>query len=202
MTRTPAGNPSPLPTRPVPDPTPEPLTGAEENAVVRLLDAMRPRPVTVVIGSARDALSERTALRLAARWQDQGGMILDTVTWPERAASWLRQANRFTRPRPDAWIVTGLLPGWVQMGRRLALSTDWDPARTVATACLSHQDLAAHGGPGTFDGLCGAHRDGGTWEFAGGRRVSRPRPAPERPEQPEQPEQPEVPGRRTGPGSR
>jgi hypothetical protein len=169
---------SPLATSPIPDVPPQPLTEAEENAVMRLLHAMRPRPVTVMIGTARDPLCAQAAQRLAARWQEHGGMVLNTVTWPEHAASWLRQADRFTHPEPDAWIVTGRLPGWVQMGRRLALSTGWDPARTVATGTLAHDGLIAHGGIGTFDHLRGAHSDGSTWEVIRTLRIDRPHPEP------------------------
>ncbi|MHA6757924.1 hypothetical protein [Streptacidiphilus sp. PAMC 29251] len=171
-----AGQRSPLSPYPVPSPPAEPLAGAEQDAVLRLLGQLRPRPATVVIGTAREPECLRTAWLLGSRWRDEGGVVLDTVTWPEHAASWLRQAHRFTRSEPDAWIVSGLLPGWVQLGRRLALSTAWDPARTVATASLAHQDLIVHGGAGTFDGLRGAHRDGGSWQIDGSRLVNHPRP--------------------------
>lgn len=144
-------------------PPPRPLTRAERAAVMRLLEEKRPRPLTVVIGSSRDAVSREAAEQLAAAWRERDGTVLDILDWPEEAASWLRQARRFTAQAPDAWIVTGRPAGWVQMGRRLALSTDWDPARTVATASLSTDDLIIQGGIGTFDHLCGAHRDGGTW---------------------------------------
>jgi hypothetical protein len=161
-TRTVTGS-SPLARGMVAGPPPRPLTRAERATVMRLLEAKRPRPLTVTIGSSRDTVSREAAERLAAAWRERGGTVLDILDWPEEAASWLRQARRFTAQAPDAWIVTGRPTGWVQMGRRLALSTDWDPARTVATASLAVDHLIAHGGIGTFDHLYGAHRDGGTW---------------------------------------
>lgn len=165
MTGTSTGSWSPLITRPIADVPTQVMTGAEERAVLQLLTRLRPRPLTVVIGAARDARSLDAAKRLDAAWHKQGGVVLETVTWPEQAASWLRQAQRFTHPEPDAWIVSGMLPGFVQLGRRLTLSTEWDPARTVATASLAHESLIAYGGIGTFDHLRGAHRDGSTWEI-------------------------------------
>ncbi|MDX3853742.1 hypothetical protein [Streptomyces sp. AK02-01A] len=165
---------SPLITHAIPSLPPGTLTEKEEQAVMELLDAMRPRPVSVTIGTSRDTESIRNAHRLAATWQTRGGTVFDILDLPEHAASWLRQARRFTRETPDAWIITGRLPGWVQMGRRLALSTEWDPARTVATASLAHDGLIIHGGIGTFDHLRGAHRDGRTWEIIRTLRIDRP----------------------------
>jgi hypothetical protein len=176
MTATPTGSWSPVITRPIPDAPAQAMTEAEERAVIRLLKAMRPHPVTVVIGAARDPRCADASERLAALWHDQGGVVLDTVTWPEHAASWLRQAHRLIRPAPDAWIVAGLLPGFVQLGRRLALSTGWDPARTVATASLAHESLIANGGIGTFDHLRGARRDGSTWEIIRTLLIDHPHP--------------------------
>jgi hypothetical protein len=99
-----------------------------------LLAAFRPRIGSINIGSSRDPISLATAVVVQEAWTSAGGQVLDVVDWPDDAASWLRQARRFTVHEPDAWVVTGSVPGWVQMGRRLAYSTDWDPARTVATA--------------------------------------------------------------------
>ncbi|MCB5909105.1 hypothetical protein [Streptomyces pinistramenti] len=168
---------SPKTARPVATPPALPLTGPETDAVIHLLEAMDPRPVTLVTGSSRDAPARRAAALLAGRWQERGGEVIDAVDWPEDAASWLRQARRFTRAAPDAWLVTGRLTGWVQMGRRLTVSTTWNPARTVATSGLAHDDLISGGGIGTFDGLRGAHRDGGTWEIIRTLRVDHPAPA-------------------------
>lgn len=156
---------SPLHPGAVTGPAPRPLTGAEQEAVCGLLDALRPHPDTVTIGSSRDGVSRTAARQLAIAWQERGGTVLDILDWPETAASWLRQARRFAAGPPDAWIVTGAAAGWVQMGRRLALSTDWDPARTVATSSLATNALIARGGTGTFDHLRGAHPDGTTWEI-------------------------------------
>ncbi|MEV0699872.1 hypothetical protein AB0I53_18455 [Saccharopolyspora sp. NPDC050389] len=144
--------------------SPPPHSEIELATVVGLLAGLRPRVASIVIGCSRDAPSQATADAVARAWNERGGHVLDVVDWPERAASWLRQARRFTEQEPDAWVVTGQVPGWVQMGRRLVHSTDWDPARTIGTAALASDDLIAVGGVGTFDGLRGAARDGGTWE--------------------------------------
>lgn len=87
-------------------------------------------PRTVVLGHSRDTPSRATITEFAERWQELGGIVLDTVDWPEEAASWLRQARRFTAGAPDAWAVAARPAGWAGMRRRLRLSTDWDPDRT------------------------------------------------------------------------
>ncbi|GAA1382721.1 hypothetical protein GCM10009639_02210 [Kitasatospora putterlickiae] len=138
----------------------EPHTAAELEALVGLL----PRFGSVVIGHGRDQASTAAARAFAARWQAGGGTVLDVVDWPEEAASWLRQARRFTAPAPDAWAVAGSPRGWAGMSRRLRRGTDWDPARTVGfapTGGALAQELA---GPGTLDGLRGATADGLTWQ--------------------------------------
>lgn len=144
------------------------LGEAELAAVLRLL---RPA-VSVVIGSSRDASARAAADTLARAWTDRGGDVLDIVDWPERAASWLRQARRFAVHAPDAWVVTGRVGGWLQMGRRLAQSTDWTPNRTIATSGLASEELAADS---RFDGLRGATGDGGTWQITGHTLVRHPR---------------------------
>ncbi|WP_328535782.1 hypothetical protein [Streptomyces sp. NBC_00344] len=171
---TPAGSWSPKARRTAPGAPPRALTVAECSALMRLAVSRRPRPVTVVLGSSRDGVSRRAAGQLALAWEEQGGEVLDTVHWPEQAASWLRQARRFTAGQPDLWIVTGTPAGWVQMGRRLALSTDWAPARTLATASLATDELIACGGIGTFDQLRGVRRDGSGWEIVRTLFVDRP----------------------------
>jgi CelD/BcsL family acetyltransferase involved in cellulose biosynthesis len=135
-----------------------PVGPAEAAALIGLLWTMRPRPVTVVIGSARDPMSRANAALLAAAWP---GEVLDTVTWPEVAASWLRQARRLTASGPDAWLVTGTPAGWVGMGHRLAHSTNWSARRTVATSGLADPAILADP---AFTGLRGTHPDGRTWE--------------------------------------
>jgi hypothetical protein len=150
----------------------EPPTHAELVTLMRLLTQRRPRGGMITIGSSRDTISRHTAETVAHAWAERDGDVLDIVDWPEEAASWLRQARRFTTPAPDAWVVTGRVAGWLGMGRRLAHSTDWDPARTFATASLADAALTETGG--LFDGLCGAASDGGTWTIRDSLLVSHP----------------------------
>jgi hypothetical protein len=161
-----SGSYSPLPRIPVRSPlTTSPCTAAEVDTLVWLLRTMRPRPVSVVIGTAADAVSRANAACIGDAWAEHGGLVLDTVTWPETAASWLRHASRFAGSEPDVWIVSATPAGWVGMGRRLAYSTNWSPRRTIASAALADPALIAAGGLDTFDGLRGAHADGRTWEI-------------------------------------
>jgi hypothetical protein len=126
-----------------------PCTDAEIEAVVKLVGDAR----HVVIGTSADPVSRANGERIAEAW---GGLILATVTWPETAASWLRQARRFADPDPDVWVVTAAPGGWLGMARRLALSTSWSPHRTVVTAALAAAPK--------LPGLRGARPDGTTWQ--------------------------------------
>jgi hypothetical protein len=66
-----AGSYSPLPRIPVRSPlTVSPCTGAEIDTLVRLLRTMRPRPVSVVIGTAADAVSRANAVCIGEAWAD------------------------------------------------------------------------------------------------------------------------------------
>jgi len=123
------------------------MTDAELDAMVRLIGRAR----TVVIGTAADPASRAGGARIAAAW---GGLVPATVTWPETAASWLRQARRFAAPDPDVWVVCATPAGWAGMTRRLA-PTSWSPHRTVASAALEGSSPP---------GLRGARADGTTWE--------------------------------------
>ncbi|MFJ9780013.1 hypothetical protein ACIRSS_10550 [Amycolatopsis sp. NPDC101161] len=124
------------------------MTDAELEALVRLIGPAR----HVVIGTAADPASRADGERIARAW---GGLVLATVTWPETAASWLRQARRFAAPDPDVWVVSATPAGWAGMTRRLLRSTSWGPHRTVVTAKLAETRLP---------GLRGARADGTTWE--------------------------------------
>ncbi|MGW5723781.1 hypothetical protein ACWEVP_46980 [Amycolatopsis sp. NPDC003865] len=122
------------------------MTDAELEALVRLIGPAR----HVVIGTTTDPASRADGERIAEAW---GGLVLATVTWPETAASWLRQARRFAAP--DLWVVSATPAGWAGMTRRLLLSTSWRPDRTVVTAKTADIRLP---------GLRGARADGTSWE--------------------------------------
>ncbi|MEU4250477.1 hypothetical protein AB0F15_24015 [Amycolatopsis sp. NPDC026612] len=123
------------------------MTSAEVEALTRLLGQAR----HIVLGTAADPASRAGGERIAAAW---GGLVLATVTWPETAASWLRQARRFAAPEPDVWVVSATSAGWAGMTRRLLLSTSWSPHRTIVTSALAGFPLP---------GLRGARADGTTW---------------------------------------
>ncbi|MEA5363264.1 hypothetical protein VA596_27285 [Amycolatopsis sp., V23-08] len=124
------------------------MTDEELKAVMRMLGKAR----HIVIGTAADTVSRADGERIAEAW---GGLVLATVTWPETAASWLRQARRFAAPDPDVWVVSATPAGWAGMARRLAASTSWSPYRTVVTAALEECPLP---------GLRGVRADGSSWE--------------------------------------
>ncbi|MBE8523876.1 hypothetical protein ILP97_41425 [Amycolatopsis sp. H6(2020)] len=122
------------------------MTARELEALLDLIGPAR----HIVIGT--DTSSRADGEQIAAAW---GGVVLATVTWPETAASWLRQARRFAAPEPDAWVVSATPAGWAGMARRLQLSTSWSPHRTFATSAPAGYPIA---------GLRGVHADGTTWE--------------------------------------
>ena len=94
--------------------------------------------------------------------------MLTVVTWPEEAASWLRQATRFADAEPDLWVMAGPPRGWAQMTRRLLWSTAWQPGRTIAFAALGTQCAIGLVGAHNLHGLAGVTADGGTWTVCNG----------------------------------
>ncbi|HWD06171.1 MAG TPA: hypothetical protein VG674_27395 [Amycolatopsis sp.] len=90
----------------------------------------RRHAVTVTFGCSRDALSFQDTKRLALDWTALRGVVVDLVTWPDTAASWLRQARRFTAHGPDASVVVSTPPGWAGMTARLG-ALPWDADRTI-----------------------------------------------------------------------
>ncbi|AHH99901.1 hypothetical protein [Kutzneria albida] len=81
----------------------------------------------VAVGHSRDAASRALVTDFLARWP---GEVLVVVSWPERAASWLRQARRLAAGQPDAWVVASTVDSWWHVRRRLCEQPGWDPART------------------------------------------------------------------------
>ncbi|MFB6889862.1 hypothetical protein ACFCX4_11170 [Kitasatospora sp. NPDC056327] len=157
-----------------PSGAPAPHTEAELDTLLGLV----PRCASVVLGHGRDAASTAAALAFAARWRAGGGTVLDVVDWPEEAASWLRQARRFTAHAPDAWVVAAGPRGWAGMSRRLRRSTDWAPERSFGFASAGGAPARAAAGPGVLDGMRGATPGGGTWQVGdGGRPGHRTPPA-------------------------
>ena len=124
------------------------MTDAELEALVKLIGPAR----HIVLGTATDPASRADGERIAEAW---GGLVLATVTWPETAASWLRQARRFAAPDPDVWVVSATPAGWAGMTGRLLRSTSWRPDRTVVTSKSADIRLP---------GIRGARADGTTWE--------------------------------------
>ena len=130
---------------------------------------------TVAIGHGRSAAAAAAAAVFARRWEASGATVLTVVTWPEEAASWLRQATRFAAADPDLWIMAGAPRGWAQMTRRLLWSTAWQPGRTLAFAALGTQRAIGLVGAHNLQGLAGATADGGTWTVCNGSVQVAPR---------------------------
>lgn len=141
-----------------------PVTAAEIDAMSALARARRAHTVTV--GHSRDEHAADAADLFARAWRDQGGTVFRVVSWPDRAASWLRPAQTFTDQVPDLWVVVGTAAGWAQMARRLTYSTEWKPGRTLAFEPLATPATVGLAGRGVLDGLSGPTRDGaGTWRI-------------------------------------
>jgi len=123
---------------------------------------------SVAIGRGRSAAAAAAVTPFARRWEASSGTVLTVVTWPEEAASWLRQATRFAAADPDLWIMAGTPRGWAQMTRRLLWSTPWQPGRTLAFAALGTQRAIGLVGAHNLQGLAGTTADGGTWTVCNG----------------------------------
>ena len=141
-------------------------TAAELNRMAELALSRGAR--TIAIGTGRSPAAIRAAAGITSRWETAGGTVLCAVTWPEAAASWLRQAVRFAAADPDLWIMAGPAAGWAQMTRRLLWSTPWQPGRTIASAALGTEHAVALVGGHNVPGLAGATADGGTWQVSNG----------------------------------
>jgi hypothetical protein len=141
-------------------------TAAELNRITELALHRGARRITLGRGRSAPAIAAATAF--TSRWQAAGRTVLDVVTWPEEAASWLRQAARFAATDPDLWIMAGTPTGWAQMTRRLLWSTPWQPGRTLAFAALGTSSAIALVGARNLQGLTGATPDGGTWTVSHG----------------------------------
>ena len=98
-----------------------------------------------------------------------GGMVLDVVSYPPDAASWLRPARRLARAQPDAWVIADNPAGCAQLARRLAGEPGWAAARTLGFASVATADLVDLAGPGLLDGMTGATPAGGTWRIDAGQ---------------------------------
>ena len=142
-------------------------TEAELNRMAEL--ALRRGAQIIAIGSGRSAVATGAVAAFARRWEAGGRIVLDVVTWPEEAASWLRQARRFTAADPDLWVMAGPPGGWAQMTRRLLWSTSWEPGRTIAFASLGSEHAIGLVGAGHLTGLAGATADGRSWTVRDGQ---------------------------------
>jgi hypothetical protein len=151
-------------------------SGAASAELSRMTElALRRGARSVAIGGGRSAAAAAAVTAFARRWEAGGGTVLTVVTWPEEAASWLRQATRFAAADPDMWIMAGNPRGWAQMTRRLLWSTPWQPGRTLAFAALGTQRAIRLVGAHNLHGLAGATADGGTWTVCDGGIQAAPR---------------------------
>ncbi|MEV7238947.1 hypothetical protein AB0N06_35090 [Streptomyces sp. NPDC051020] len=145
------------------------LTDVEMTALVELVQARGAQ--TIAIGSGRDPRATHAAQRLAAAWQQTGGDVALELTWPETAASWLRQATRFAAADADVWIMLGPPQGWTQMTRRLLWSTPWQPAHTLLTGAVSDRRTLDLVGLHNLPGIAGVTRHGEPWHLGTGEDI-------------------------------
>ncbi|WP_019930724.1 hypothetical protein [Nocardia sp. BMG111209] len=141
-------------------------TDAEIAGIVAVARARGVRALT--LGSGRTPAAIATVDAVAVEWERGGGRIADHVTWPETAASWLRQARRFTTTTPDLWVMTGPRPGWAQMTRRLLWSTPWSAADTIVTSVIADPAALALVGTAYLEGLTGVDAEGSAWTVTDG----------------------------------
>ncbi len=146
-----------------------PGSGASPAELSRMMELALGRGARhVAVGRGRCAAAATAVTAFARSWEASGGTVLDVVTWPEEAASWLRQAARFAAADPDLWVMAGAPRGWAQMTRRLLWSTPWRPERTLAFASLGTQPVIDLVGAHDLEGLAGTTAGGGTWTVRNG----------------------------------
>jgi hypothetical protein len=137
-------------------------TDAELSRMTELALSRGARAIT--IGRGNSPVATRATAGFARRFQATGGIIICTVTWPESAASWLRQATRFAAADPDLWVMAGP-------------TTPWRPERTLTFAGIGTGRVIGLVGAHNLPGLTGATADGGTWQVSHGTLQATPPPA-------------------------
>lgn len=143
-------------------------SGLADAELRRMMELARRRGArSIAVGSGRSAAAVAVT-EFARSWEAGGGTVLAVVTWPEEAASWLRQATRFAAADPDLWVMAGPPRGWAQMTRRLLWSTAWQPGRTIAFAALGTEHAIGLVGAHNLHGLAGVTAGGGTWTVCNG----------------------------------
>jgi hypothetical protein len=144
-------------------------TAAELAGLLRQLRAAH--ATAIAIGHGRHPASAAAARALAAAWTEGGSTVLDVVSYPPAAASWLRPARRLASGGADAWVIADNPAGCAQLAARLAGQPGWVPARTFGFASVATDDLIALAGPGTLEGLSGATAAGDAWRIDDGRLI-------------------------------
>jgi hypothetical protein len=129
---------------------------------------------SIAIGSGRDSGSLDGVRAVADRWEAAGGEVALELSWPESAASWLRQATRFAAADAEMWIMLGPPIGWTQMTRRLLWSTPWDPARTLLAAEVSTPAVLGLVGLHNLEGIAGVTRDRQSWYVDDVQQIASP----------------------------
>ncbi|MBO2454712.1 hypothetical protein J4573_47020 [Actinomadura barringtoniae] len=126
--------------------------------VLRLLEAGGAHLVNV--GHGRSPAARQAAEAFQRAWAGEIGAV---VSWPARAASWLRPATRLAAGAPDAWVIADTAAGWAGPGRRLAETGIWRASATIAFAGLADPALPGLAGHHATEGLRGAAADGSVW---------------------------------------
>ncbi|HZX01457.1 hypothetical protein [Kribbella sp.] len=120
----------------------------------------------VAVGAGREGGAVDGVRAVVEAWEAVGGEVALELSWPERAASWLRQARRFAAADAEVWIMLGPPLGWAQMTRRLLWSTPWNPARTLLAGEISDPSVLNLVGLHNLPGIAGVTRDGTPWHEA------------------------------------
>ncbi|HEY5303462.1 MAG TPA: hypothetical protein VIJ86_05345 [Acidimicrobiales bacterium] len=124
------------------------------------------RAVSIAIGHGADAASTTAVQAFTDAWLATDGIVLCTIRWPERGASWLSPARRLTAVDPDLYVLGGAPAGLAQMILRLVWSTTWSAQKTIGFTSASSPTMHQLAGRQNLDGLVGATATGGTWNVA------------------------------------
>lgn len=141
---------------------PRPHTDAELDRLLHMLHSATAH--RIAIGHGRHDASIAAAAALLDAWTETG-YIATMVSWPTRAASWLRPARHLTVDHPDAWVIADAPAGTAQLTARLAECDGWSSARTLGFASVASPELISLTGA-RLSGMTGGTSDGDGWLIA------------------------------------
>ncbi len=106
-------------------------------SIIKWIDESDYETYSISIGHERNGASYAIVEELVKSWQStqtwvrvEGGFIIRQVDWPQTAASWLAQAKKLNKDRPDALVIISSVSSGIAVLKRLADQKTWSASRT------------------------------------------------------------------------